>query len=355
MVFKKKTEEKPKETNLSVKKEDKDKTTNSIPEIDKILKENPVLETNIKEVHDVLSHLSNLGKKDNSKSNNLNLGGVFKRWVVVMKNNKYVSDFGVIEKTYNGVKLLIKMENIQGVNKVVFAQLYPESSFSIENIKSNKSKIKSDYNRLKQIETILEKNIYEGLNKFYKFNLKDTRLLLNKKEIELESIRHGSTFNYDFGIRKDNIPVLIYNLKNDSLYLQKGVSETNIITEATEIKKIGSLSSLRDINKQLPKNHRKDWIKIMLNILFFLFFMGNVFSFFWFISYNEERSFEQCKERLDDIFDTSAVGFQKLYSEIPKTDNKILEELLKQNKVFIDLIANREEIETDKFGRPSNK
>ena len=281
-------------------------------------------------------------KKDIAKKNNIkNLSKkVYKYWVYIFKDGVKVKDFGVNEEEIGDVKLLIRREEVKGEQRIMFRELYPEPRFDTNTIQKNKSQIKRQLDRLKQIEKELEKNMFAAKPKEYNYDITDVRIAIEEKEIMLKSIRHGVTHRYMHDIRPDGIPALFYEQENSNLKLIKYVKEDNTLTESTENKKIESAEAKRQIDHQLKKKDAKDWQKIAIFSLWIILLCVASYATWQFMNYNKDREMQFATENLDKIFQKQT----KMYDEVIKVikesaqsntdvENRILEnsnDILKQ-------------------------
>lgn len=261
-------------------------------------------------------------KQDLTKKKVSPLNKIYPYWVMIMKDGKRLNSFGVREETIDGIKLLVRRERIGSEDKVIFRELYPEPKFDLNIIQNNRNQIKKELNKLNQIEDELNQAFYDKKDiKEYNYDISGVRLKQLQREIELNAIKYGKTFRYFLDLRDDGIPVLIYELENGGLKLKKEVKERQLFTEASESKKIESVEVGRQIDKQLSKKDDKDWRKLAGMFIFVLFTIANMFAFFEWITFNEERSFEQCDARLSDLLNTQAVGLNKINDAIIKNSN----------------------------------
>lgn len=299
------------------------------------------LSTELEKISDLLKHIDS-GKDSAKKKKTVNLSKVYDYWVIIQKDGRFVKDFGVKSEEYDDIKLLIRRENINGEEKVVFKDLYPEPKFDTNVIYANRNKIRADLNKLKQIEDELEKNMYsqDGQMKEYNFDISDVRILILQKEIELHSIQYGKSFRYAHQLREDGIPVLIYELENSGLRLKKEVKESYLFVEASENKRIESKSSGRQIDEVLSKKaNQRDWKKIAWGFIWLLATIGYVYGAFAWVTYNEERAFEQCNTRFDQLMNTVATSTSNIVNEQNKRDaaqGKFMTDILNKNTEILD-------------------
>lgn len=333
----------------------KNKTTEDIPKKEeKIVIEGPInaeLEKTHKAFNDKdqtndgqtdLKAIKNINSnRDQTKRKSINLSKVYKFWVIIQKDGEMVNNFGVREEEIAGVKMLIRTEKVGNNEKVIFKELYPEPRFDLNTISNNKNKIKKELNKLLQIKTILENNFYNNLEspRDYNFDLKDVNRLILQREIELHSIQYGKTFRYFFKIRDDGIPVIMYELENNGLKLKKEVKEKLIITEASEGKRLENHDIKGQINEELSKKGDKNWQKLLMNALNIIFLVVNMVAAFNFLAYNEDRSYEDTKQKLEELMSSQAIGLDKIMTAATsgfEVDNSAeLNALLKSNQEIL--------------------
>jgi len=333
MVFKKTTKK-----TTSTKKD-------AIPEISKKLTDEVMQYHNIEE--ELLKQINSF-KDINQNKKMIDINKVYDAWVYVFRNHKKVKEFGVKEYNYKGNKILARIENVNGTNKVLFCQLYPESKFPVQTIDSNKHSIKQDLNKLKQIERLLEQEKYTTESKKrYPFELKDIKKSILQKEVELDSIRYGKDFKYTFDL-KPNIETLLYDYEDGIYKLIKYVSEGKIMTQASEVKLIESKRTREDIEKQLPKNNSRDWLKVAKSIVILIFMGILIWGTFSLLAYNEERAYTETKEQLAGLYEEMGSGIKTVNNELLNTPISSVkyDEIMKQNQELIKLLTDGKVIET---------
>ena len=305
---------------------------------------------NIKD-EDLIAHIKNESDKTNKKNN---LSKLFPYWVYIFKNDKKVNDFGVKVIEYRGINLLVRIENVNGTNKVVFKELYPESKLDLEDVYVNRLQIKQELNRLKQIENTLQKETFNSKKekKSYNYSLKDVRLAILEKEIQLHSIQYGRSFRYTQPIRNDNIDSFFYSMENSGLRLIKYVKEKNLFVEASEVKRLDNIGQKKEIDETLPNQNSRDWLKTISMALLILFTIGNMWCFFKWATYNDERAFENAQEKLDEMFITMSEGLADVSKNIGESsDNEqLISTIQKQNELLINEIRNLKTLEKKEVG-----
>jgi len=299
---------------------------------------------------DYLNSLKGIdANKDKVKKKSFSLKQVYTYWVYIMKEGKCINGegFGVKKETFNGVDLLVRMENINGENKVVFAELEPSSSFDIAEVEENRTKLKNKLNSLKQTERRLLNFDYNslGTDKKLNYDIKDIRLAILDIEIKLSSIQYGKKFIYKQDLGK-GIDCLFYRYENSGLKLIKYVDENNLFTEASENKRLSDDSLRKQINEQLPKNKSRDWLKLGWAVVFVIALGLLLFGSIGLLRYNEDRAFESCKAKTDELFvvvnKRLAEGVDNLYSD---TDRKEFEDnIIKQNNDLIRILTENTRI-----------
>jgi len=298
-------------------------------------KNNSIISSNEKELKDLKKEADKDKPKENKKKT---LANLYSYWVYITKNGEPISDFGVNEEDYEGVKLLVRRKDEAGEKKVIFAELYPEPSFDQNYIRNNQQTIRKELNKLKQIEKELLDNYFLPNPKPKNYTLSDVRLLINKYEIELESIRYGVTNRYIHKhFRDDGIPCIWYELENSGLRLVKYVKEKNIITHASEEKKIKNQESQKQINKTLKRKNDTNWQKIALFAIWTLLTIGVIYGLFEFLNYNQERAFAETKQQLEEVI----LQQQEFIDEIVSTMNRNYNA---DNQIIRDLIGSNDEI-----------
>ncbi|MGM0446241.1 MAG: hypothetical protein ACQEQH_07510 [Bacillota bacterium] len=261
----------------------------------------------------------------------------FKYWVYLFKDGRRVNSFGVNEEEYGDVKLLVRREEVKGENKIIFRELYPEPKYDLRTINNNKKQISKELNRLKQIEKKLEENNFASKPKEYNYDITDVKLLIQEKEIMLNSIKYGVTHQYIHDIREDGIPVVMYDMENSGLRLRKYIKESSCFADATENKKIESAEAKRQIDHQLKKKNDKDWQKIAIFTLWILLLAIATYGVWELMSYNKDREMQFCTEGFDKLYEKQS----RMYDDVVKT---IKESNVNNNDIENKILINNNEI-----------
>jgi hypothetical protein len=293
---------------------------------------------------DLINHIKEIEDKTKSKGEKRN---IYPYWVIIFKNDVKIKSFGVRKIAYKGIELLIRIENVNGNNRVVFKELYPESKFDPNTIYENRIQLKQELNRLKQIKTELEKELYNSKKekKSYNYSLKDVKLAILERELDLQSIQYGRTFKYSHDLREDKVPVFLYDQENVGLKLIKKVKERSFLTEGTEIKRLNNVQQEKEINEVLPKSQTREWLKVVYWIVMIIFLGLLIWGTLGLFTYNEERAFQQCNIRLDEMFKTVSEGLGDISSNInANTDNQELIKAIQESNR--DLLYNLSQTKT---------
>lgn len=311
-------------------------------------KQNNEVEDNLKKLNELKPEYTQAedfkqidSTKDPTKKDKKSLiSKAYDYWVWIFQDGRRVSSFGVTREEYAGVNLLIRREEKGGQKKVVFRELFPESSFSLENIKKKKKQYKEELNKLKQIERRLEENLISNQPKEYNYDIADIKLKIKDLEIKLQSIRYGVQTEYvhkDF--RDDGIPVIIYTLENGELHLWKKVKEQKLFTEASENKKIESHEAKQQIDKEFQTKDNRDWLKIATIFAYILVLGILAFCAWEWMNYNQEQAFNEFSNKFDKVLsqnERTMSGITEEVSDAYKQDRTFQNELIKQNQEIIN-------------------
>ena len=298
-----------------------------------------------------ISSENDLTKKQKSKS----LNKIYPYWVMIFKYGKRIQSFGIREETIKGVKLLVRTEKVDNETKVLFLQLFPESSFDVNVISQNKSQIAKELNKLKQIARKLEGEKYEGLIKNYNYDISDIKILILKKEIELESIKYGKSFEYTHDIREDNIPVLMYDYNNGGLILRKYVKEKSIVCQASENKVLEDRNTEKQINEHLRKKNDRNYAIIGTWILVVCLLLIGTYGVFRLLDYNSEREFGEITNKLSKSIETYDRGLKTISNNCGVTQKPLLDtisQLTITNQEILESCVNNNYVEG---GKPTIK
>lgn len=313
---------------------------------------NKDIEDNLKELNELKPSFENAedfkkidSSKDATKKDKKSIvAKAYDYWVWIYQDGRRVSSFGVNREEYAGVNLLIRREEKGGQKKVVFRELFPESSFSLENVKKRKKQFTEELNNLKQIERKLEENLLSNKPKRYNFDIADIKLKIRDLQIKLQSIRYGVQTEYihkDF--RDDGIPVIIYTLENGELHLWKKVKEAKLFTEASENKKIESHEAKQQIDKELQTNDTRDWLKIATMIAYIIVLAILTYATWEFMNYNQEEAFADFKNQFGQVLEQNENAMSQITNEVAdayKQDKTFQDQLIKQNQQLIEACIN---------------
>lgn len=301
------------------------------------------LENKVISFHEKISDEEIIKKLDTSKDNSKNksksdLDKIYDYHVVIYKGDRIFKDFGVKEDTINGVKLLIRAEtNKKGELEVIFKELFPEPSFNVETIYNNRKDIKKDLNQLKQLEKELEDKKYKGesLNDL-KYDLKDIRLLILEKEIQLDAIQYGKDFTYQFNLPKINIPVLKYDLENNGLSLRKLVKGKGLYTNASEIKHLQHKHLKDQIDSQFKSKKDTNLLRLLQYAMIFLILtLLLVGSYLWF---NKQDVLNACMDKLETTINVCNSGMAQAITKINEPNDKLINAIMQNTKSNTDIL-----------------
>jgi len=281
-------------------------------------------------------------KDQTKKKKKSNLITIYDYWVIIKERGKKIKDFGVKKDTIDGNDVLVRKENINGQNKYVFCELFPRSKFDLKTIQNNKVQIKKELNKFKQIEKKLMEDEYDkkSQKKEYNFELADIKKEILKREIELDSIKFGDNVRYFHEIRDDKLETLFYERTSNGLELLKEVVNSNIITTASEVKRINSGIIKKEIEARLPKKKDKDWKKLAWIFINVLATIGYCVGSYHWVTYNDEKAFKSCNEKMSALMDTANRNIEnnfnaeekQYYDKIIAQNQDILKQCL-ENKI----------------------
>lgn len=274
---------------------------------------------------------------------------VYDYWVYIFKDGEQIGNFGVKLELFKKTKLLIRKEkDSKGEDKVVFAEIFPEAGWDLSTVQTNKTELKNKLNKLYQIKRYLEKKQFSKEKEVLNYDLSDVNLEIQDLELKLDSISHGVRVDYFWKIRNDGIKCLFYELNNSGLILLKRVKETNVVKEASEVKKLGTGTIHDTINDIFPSSKARNWLQIaaigLVVVLVGLLLWG-VISFF---NINEEKQYGQFRERLAEI----SLQCQEIATESQKALPDSIDRLTnKYDEIIRSCIEPENTIPRDERGR----
>lgn len=295
-----------------------------------------------------ISSESDTTKKGKSKS----LNKIYPYWAMIFKDGVRINSFGIREDTVNDVRLLTRTEKVDGETKVSFLQLYPEPKFDIHTVSQNKTQITKELNKLKQIQRRLEKERYEGKIKSYNYDISDVKILILQKEIELESIKYGKSFEYTHNLRDDGIPVLLYDFENGGLTLRKYVKESSVFVQASELKILEDREVEKDINSHLRKKSDKNYAIIGTWLLAIFLLSIGTYGVFELLNYNDTREFGEIRSKIEGSMATYDRGMKAIVTSCGNANKPLIDtigSLVTTNQKLLESCIDKNLIDTVKL------